>query len=144
MVNGDTVEKAIGTISLNVKELRQAADIDRDKYRTDIRARRFVERSLQVIIEACIDIAQHIISDDGMREPVSYRDTFVVLCENGIVPEEELGTYEKIAMFRNLLVHYYEKVDDEIVFGIFRKNLGDFDRYVGYILKYLEKVKGSG
>ena len=34
MVNRDTVEKAIGTISLNVKELRQAADIDRDKYRT--------------------------------------------------------------------------------------------------------------
>lgn len=139
MVNRDTVEKAIETISLNVKELRRAVDIDWDKYRSDIRARRFVERSLQVIIEACIDIAQHIISDDGMREPVSYRDAFVVLGENSILPPGELEIFEKIAMFRNLLVHYYEKIDDEIVFGIFRKNLGDFDRFIGLILAYLDK-----
>ncbi|HPA72868.1 MAG TPA: DUF86 domain-containing protein [Spirochaetota bacterium] len=139
MVNRDTVEKAIETISLNVKELRRADDIDWNKYRTDIRARRFVERSLQVIIEACLDIAHHIISDDGMREPVSYRDAFAVLGENGILPQGEIDKYEKIAMFRNLLVHYYEKVDDEIVFGIFRKNLGDFDGFVGHVLAYLER-----
>ncbi len=139
MVNRDTVEKAIETISLNVRELRRAVDIDWEKYQTDIRARRFVERSLQVIIEACLDITHHIISDDGMREPVSYRDAFVVLGENGILPQEELEKYEKIAMFRNLLVHYYEKIDDEIVFGIFRKNLGDFDRFVGHVLTYLDR-----
>ena len=41
-------------------------------------------------------------------------------------------------MFRNLLVHYYEKVDDELVFSIFKNRLGDFESFIKYILKYLE------
>jgi len=31
-----------------------------------------------------------------------------------------------MASFRNLLVHAYEKVDPEVVFGIFRTRLDDF------------------
>ena len=139
MVNRDIVEKALETVRVNVNELRNAKDIDWDVYASDIRARRFVERSLHVIIEACIDAAHHIISDGGMREPATYREAFVVLCEHGVLPKDDLPAFEKIAMFRNLLVHYYEKVDDEIVYGIFKNRLDDFDRFVGYILKYLNK-----
>ncbi len=139
MVNKNIVENAIAAIQQNIRELRNAVDIDWNIYTSDIRSRRFIERTLHVIIEACIDIAHHIISDEGLREPVTYRDAFVVLAENGILPDHELPVFEKIAMFRNLLVHYYEKVDDEIVYGIFRNNLSDIERFVGYILKYIEK-----
>ncbi|HQO39484.1 MAG TPA: hypothetical protein PK986_03350 [Spirochaetota bacterium] len=37
------VEKALETISQNLKELRNSTDIDRDIYMTDLRARRFIE-----------------------------------------------------------------------------------------------------
>ncbi len=132
------IEKALETISVNLKELRNATDIDWSVYQSDIRSRRFVERTLHVVIEACLDIAHHIISSEGMREPGTYREAFVVLSENGIIPEPDLKNFEKIAMFRNLLVHYYEKVDDEIVFAIFKNRLDDFERFLKYILKYLE------
>ncbi len=139
MVNRDIVEKALETVRINVNELRNAKDIDWNVYVSNIRVRRFVERSLHVVIEACIDAAHHIISDEGMREPATYREAFVVLCENGVLPKNDLPAFEKIAMFRNLLVHYYEKVDDEIVYGIFKNRLDDFDRFIGYILEYLNK-----
>jgi uncharacterized protein YutE (UPF0331/DUF86 family) len=45
-----------------------------------------------------------------------------------------------MASFRNLLVHYYERVDDEIVYGIFKQNLSDFDLFVERIVKYLEQI----
>ncbi|MBW6487381.1 MAG: DUF86 domain-containing protein, partial [Syntrophobacterales bacterium] len=38
-------------------------------------------------------------------------------------------TFQNMASFRNMLVHRYEKTDDEIIFGIFRKRLGDFDLF---------------
>jgi len=132
------IEKALETIGVNLKELEKSSDIDWTVYQSDIRSRRFVERTLHVIIEASLDAAYHIISSNGMREPATYRDAFVVLSENGIIPETELKDFEKIAMFRNHLVHYYEKVDDEIVFGIFKNRLGDFHKYIRYILKYIE------
>ncbi len=141
MVNQVLIERIVGDIKANVRDLRNAKDITWDVYKTDKRARRFVERTLHIIIEACIDIAQHIISDEGLREPSSYRDTFAVLAEHGILQKEDLERFENIASFRNLLVHYYERVDDEVVFGLVQKNLSDFDFFVERIIEYLEREK---
>ena len=142
MVNRILLERILANIKSNVKELRDAKDISWDIYRTDVRARRFVERTLHITIEGCIDAAQHIISDEQMREPTSYRDSFTVLTENKILLPEDLQRFENIASFRNLLVHYYEKVDDEIVYGIFRNNLSDFDLFVDRIVSFLGEAQG--
>lgn len=139
MVNRILLERILANIKSNVKELRDAKDISWDIYRTNVRDRRFVERTLHITIEGCIDAAQHIISDEQMREPISYRDTFAVLTEKKILLPEDLPRFENIASFRNLLVHYYEKVDDEIVYGIFKNNLSDFDLFVDRIVHFLDE-----
>ena len=140
MVDRILLERILADIKSNVKELKDAKDITWSVYRADIRSRRFIERTLHIIIEGCIDAAQHIISDERMREPTSYRDTFAVLAENKILLPEDLPRFENIASFRNLLVHYYERVDDEIVYAIFRKNLSDFDLFVKRVVRFLEKL----
>ena len=139
MVNQVLVERIISEIKSNVNDLRMSDDITWDVYRADKRARRFVERTLHIIIEGCIDAAQHIISDEKMREPASYRDVFTVLAENNILSTEDLPRFENIASFRNLLVHYYGKVDDAIVFGIFSNRLSDFDIFTDRIVRFLSK-----
>ena len=141
MVNRILVERILGDIKANVHELRNAVDITWDVYRTDKRARRFVERTLHIIIEACIDIAQHIISDEAFREPSSYRETFAILTENGVLRKKDLERFENIASFRNLIVHYYERVDDAVVYGLFKENLSDFDLFVDRMIEYLEREK---
>ena len=141
MVNRILAERILGDIKANVRDLRNATDITWDVYRTDKRARRFVERTLHIIIEACIDIAQHIISDEGFREPSSYRETFAILTENGVLRKEDLERFENIASFRNLIVHYYERVDDAVVYGLFKENLSDFDLFVDRMVEYLEREK---
>ncbi len=140
MVNRILLERILADIKSNIMELKNAKDITWEVYRTDIRERRFVERTLHITIEGCIDAAQHIISDEKMREPTSYRDTFMVLTENKILKPDDLSRFENIASFRNLLVHYYEKVDDAIVYGIFKNNLSDFDLFVERIVSFLGKV----
>ncbi len=140
MLNRLLLERILADIKSNVKELKNAKDITWDVYRTDIRDRRFVERTLHITIEGCIDAAQQIISDEKMREPTSYRDTFMVLTENKILKTDDLPRFENIASFRNLLVHYYEKVDDAIVYGIFKNNLSDFDLFIERIVSFLGKV----
>ncbi len=137
MVDRILVERLLAEIASEVNDLKNATDITWEVYKTDKRSRRFVERTLHVIIEACIDVGHHIISDEKMREPSSYRDTFTVLAENGVLRPEDLNKFENMASFRNLLVHYYERVDDELVYGIFKKNLPDFEFFVKRIVEYL-------
>jgi len=139
MVDRLLIERILSDINSNIGELRSADDIIWEVYLHDARSRRFVERTLHIIIEGMIDAAQHIIADKGLREPLSYRDSFVVLSESGILSREHLPCYEKIASFRNLIVHYYERVDNEIIYGIFKRNLGDFELFVQDISRFLQQ-----
>jgi uncharacterized protein YutE (UPF0331/DUF86 family) len=44
----------------------------------------------------------------------------------------------KMARFRNIVVHQYDKVDETIVIGILRNNLNNFTAYRDAILKILD------
>jgi len=131
------LERILTDIKSNVNDLRKAHDITWEVYRTDKRSRRFVERTLHILIEACIDLAQHIISDEHFREPATYRDTFAVLAEEKLIHPDDLPRFEQMAAFRNLIVHYYERVDDAMVYGVFKRNLDDFDLFAERIVEYL-------
>jgi len=106
-------------------------------YKSDWRTQRIVERTLQMLIELCIDIANHIISDEGMRLPSGYADTFAVLMENKVINRSLLKTMDEMAKFRNVVVHQYEKIDPAIVVSILHNNLKDFESYKKSIIKYL-------
>ena len=43
-----------------------------------------------------------------------------------------------MAKFRNLIVHNYDKIDAEIVVGILKKSLPDFDAFKKAVAKFLE------
>ncbi|MCP4400425.1 MAG: DUF86 domain-containing protein [bacterium] len=143
MVDQVLLERFLTDIRANVRELREANDITWEVYQTNTRARRFVERTLHILIEACIDVAHHIIADEQFREPTNYRDAFTVLAENRILHSDDLETFRNMASFRNLLVHYYERIDDAIVYGILTRHLVDFDLFVERITSYLQEKCGT-
>ena len=109
------------------------------EYRKDWKSQRIIERTLQMMIETCADIAGHIISDQKFRIPNSYADTFRVLNENGIMAEDLCKTMEKISKFRNVIVHHYDRVDAEIVIDILRNRINDFSRYRDVIVSWLKE-----
>jgi len=119
-------------------QIKEYASITVDRYSKDWKAQRVVERTLQMMIETCADIAGHIISDKGYRVPATYADTFKVLYENGLLNKELFETMEKVGKFRNIIVHHYDKVDTEIVIGILKKDLKDFSAYKDAIINILK------
>jgi len=141
MVDDVLIERLCSDIRANVQLLREAKDITWEVYCRDPRSRRFVERTLHILVETCIDIAHHIISDERFEEPGSYGEAFRILAAHGILPAEEAGIYERMARFRNLLIRYDERIDDAVVFGVFKNHLHDFERYVAHIVNYLGKLK---
>jgi len=118
-------------------QLKEYANVTIEQYSRDWKVQRVVERTLQIMIEICVDIAGHIISDKGYRVPTTYADTFRVLYENDMLNKELFETMEKMAKFRNIIVHRYDKVDTEIVVGILKKDLNDFSAYKDAIINIL-------
>ena len=80
---------------------------------------------LQVSIECCLDIANHIIAAEGFRPPKDYADSFKVLEEQTILNEKQGTKLRQMAKFRNRLVHLYGEIDDAYVHEFMNKDLQD-------------------
>jgi uncharacterized protein YutE (UPF0331/DUF86 family) len=72
-----------------------------------------------------------------MRLPTGYADTFAVLMENKVLGKGLFKKMEKMARFRNVVVHQYESTDPTIVVSILRNDLPDFERYKKAVIKFL-------
>lgn len=119
-------------------QLREFSNITQKEYAGDWKVQRIVERTFQITIEICVDIANHIIADRRYRVPLSYADTFKVLHEEGVLDLELSTAIEKMSKFRNILVHHYDKVDESIVVDILHSHLDDFLRYRDAVLAFIE------
>ena len=140
MVDKELVSRKLSQLRGYVDELRRAKDITWAKYRSDLRAKAFVERYIHLAIEEVIDIANHLVSFYQWREPTSFCDLFTILEEHGVLPADQLPLFQNMASFRNVLVHRYESVDDELVFGIFKNRLGDFDRFIELVSQWVNMI----
>lgn len=137
MVVAEIVESRLKLLEEYRNDLREYEDIKLADYRRDKKVQRFVERTLQLAIEACIDIASHIISAEGLREAKDNKDLFIVLNEKGIISTELLPAMMNMCKFRNIIVHDYTRIDPEIVIGVLRRNLKDFEAFSKEIGRYI-------
>lgn len=140
MVDKTLILKKLSNVDEYLKQIKEFSDISVKDYDANWKIQRIVERTLQIMIESCLDVAGHIISDAGFRVPETYVDMFRILTENGILKEKQLAALEKMARFRNIVVHDYAKIDSEIVIGILQRNLVDFEKFNLAIIDYLKAL----
>lgn len=138
MVDNNLVLRKIAELERYLGQIQEFAGIGLEEYQKEWKVQRIVERTLQMMIEASADIANHIVADGKMRTPSSYVDTFLVLKENGVISSELYSVMEKMAKFRNIVVHQYETVDAAIVILVLRKHLDDFIKFKDAILSFLK------
>ena len=130
--------RKLADLEQHLERSRQFSGIDVDAYRSDWKTQRIVERLLQIMVEICIDIAGHIISDAKLRMPTGYADAFRVLVEAGVLDASLGDRLERMAKFRNIVVHAYEEIDAAIVVGILSGRLDDFDAFKQAVLRRIK------
>lgn len=128
MTDADLVAKKLALIETYVRQLRELANPA--ALASDIRERRFVEHTLQIAIQAMLDVASHIVSDENLGEPETNSQLFDRLAAAHWVSEGQRRTFVAMAGFRNILVHGYAAVDLAIVRNIVENHLGDLIDFV--------------
>lgn len=108
-------------------------------FRSDQFLHNAVQHILEVMVEICVDIGNHIIADSGWPIPSSNREIFETLEQNKVIPKEMLEMAKKMVGFRNIVVHMYEKVDLEEVYAIYKRHLKDFEKFAAEIEKFIQK-----
>ena len=143
MVDEALILRKLAELDQYYSQLKEYENTTADQYSDDWKIQRIIERTLQMMIETCVDITGHIIADKGFRIPKSYADTFKVLHEEKIIGSKLSAVMEKMAKFRNIVVHHYDKVDAEIVVAILKNDLADFISYKKAIIQLIETEKAD-
>jgi uncharacterized protein YutE (UPF0331/DUF86 family) len=138
MVDETLILRKLSELDEYFRQIKEYDKVTVAQYSADWKVQRIIERTLQMMIETCVDTASHIIADKGYRVPKSYSDTFKVLHEEDIVNEGLFNSLNKMAKFRNIVVHHYDGVDAEIVVGILRKDIKDFMSFKEVIISFLK------
>jgi uncharacterized protein YutE (UPF0331/DUF86 family) len=125
MVDSDVVARKLLSLNEALRELQRPAAADARALAADPVLRAAVERWLQIAVEACIDIAFHVVADEGWTPPQTARASFVSLAAHGRLPLELAQRLGAAAALRNVLVHDYALLDLERVARTVREDLGD-------------------
>ena len=92
---------------------------------------------LQVSIECCLDVANHIIASKHYRVPKDYADTFAIIEEEDLIPSELGNRLRQAAKFRNRLVHLYGDIDNHQVYSFINKDIQDLKEFKIIVLKLI-------
>ena len=133
MTDPELLAKRLAVIETCVRELRELARPE--AIGTDVREARFVEHTLQIALQAALDAASHIVSDERLGEPSTHRELFDRLETAGWLEPRLAGILRNLAGFRNVLVHGYDTVDLAIVRDIVEHRLDD-------LLEFAASVRG--
>jgi uncharacterized protein YutE (UPF0331/DUF86 family) len=131
MTDAGLVAKKLAFVETCVAELRTLARPE--LVETDLRERRFVEHTLQIGIQACQDVASHIVSDDRLGEPRTNQELFALLARAGWIDARLAGALQRAIGFRNLLVHGYAAVDPARVREVLEHRLDDLLAFVAAV-----------
>lgn len=96
--------------------------------------------NLRCALEATFDICAHILSRIPGAEMDEYKKMAFEMGRQKIIPMDfaEDKLYE-MAGYRNRLTHFYFEVTPNEMYKIIQNDLGDFDKFLKYIKKVLEK-----
>ena len=128
MTDPALVAKKLNLIESYVRELRTLAKPE--ALRRDIREQRFVLHTLQLAAQAALDIASHIVSDERLGEPDTYRELFELLARHRWIEPVLSSKLEDMAGFRNVVVHGYADVDLNVVEDVVKNHLDDLLAFV--------------
>ena len=131
MTDADLVAKKLALIETYVRDLERLAHPDDILH--DVREERFVEHTLQMAIQAALDVASHIVSDERLGEPRTNRELFALLRQGGWIADELAPHLERMVGFWNVLVHGYAAVDPRIVKDVVEHHLGELLGFVAAI-----------
>lgn len=131
MTDPELIAKRLAYIETLLRELRQQGRPDR--LADDVRERRFIEHTLQLAIQAALDVASHIVSDERLGEPRTNRELFDRMAEHGWIEEALREPLRRMAGFRNVLVHGYTDVDPSIVRDVVEHHLGELEAFVAAV-----------
>ena len=114
-------------------------DLPEEKaFHQDRITRRGVEKTVELIADAIVDVSLMIISGMGYGKPDDARSALAILQKNKVLSSGVAAKMQDFVSFRNLLVHRYAKVDEKQEYASIQENHEDIPAFVKETEQFLK------
>ena len=141
MVDSDLILAKSSSVKRHLNRVIEKRHTDLQTFLQDIDRQESILFNLQMAIQNCIDIAAHIVSEEGVGVPGSTNEMFYLLEENEYLNNELTEKMVKAVGFRNLIVHEYGKIDLEQVFEVAQEDIKDLNEYLVFLFQRLNLAR---
>ena len=138
MSDSDRICAKLDKLYAYYEELKNISTISLEEYNHNLLYRRAIERTMQLIVECATDINNMLLKMYGQKGSTDYFNSFIDIAELNIIPPDFALKIAPSTGLRNILVHEYEEINDEIVYHSIGTCLQYYLEYMDLINQYLK------
>lgn len=129
MVDLNVVSRKLAELAQRLARVRAQSPENAEAFAADQDAVELASFNLLLAIQSCLDIASHLIADEGWEPPATLGEAFLRLHDHGVLTAETAKAMKQAAGMRNLLAHGYEAVEPDKLQDAAVQGLDDLERF---------------
>lgn len=138
MVDEHIATQKLKEIVQRIARARALCPADPEEFARDENAVELVSFNLLLAVQACVDLATHLISDESWEPAATAREAFERLQERGLISQETVQALRKAIGLRNVVAHGYSGIDPMQVHAAATAGLVDLERFTAEVSAWIE------
>jgi uncharacterized protein YutE (UPF0331/DUF86 family) len=126
----------LGVLREHVERVRRRRPASAALLRADVDRQDALAMSLLVAVQEAIDVAFHIVADEGWGVPSSYADGFDLLARHAVIDSGLAGELARVVGVRHRIAHGYASIDADRLWSELPAGLDTLDRYALAIARF--------
>lgn len=139
MIDPQAVQTLLQSLSEYTEDLRTYQQLSYDDVIADRNYQSMIRYALQTAIQCVIDIANHLLIGGDLEQPSDSRSAILGLGRHGILPQDFAQGLAGMSGLRNVIVHRYMTVDDELIYQFLQRCVADFETFSQHIVSYRQE-----
>jgi uncharacterized protein YutE (UPF0331/DUF86 family) len=137
MVRESIIAAKLAELAERAAKVRQRCPTRLGDLELDGDAQDLVAFNLMLCVQSCLDIASHVIADEGWPPAASLAEAFTRLAERGVIASATADAMGRASGLRNVVAHGYAGIELGMLHRAATTGLGDLDAFAREVSAWL-------
>ena len=138
-MNDKRITQKLKEVDDNIHLITEALPADVEDFKSLGLVKDGIYKRLEFSIQNLIDIFSMIYSSLNLGVPSDLDDIFKKLREKKIFSVQVLSVVDDMKGLRNILIHRYAEINDDLIFELLTEKVDDFEKIMKAIENYVKK-----
>ena len=139
MVDENVIAAKLAVLEGHIERVTRHRPGDAKSLGDDRDAFDLVSFNLMLAVQTCVDIASHVIADQGWPPATDLAQAFHRLHQRGAISGESGDALARAVGLRNVIAHVYAETDPELVFQAATSGIDDLRRFSREIASWVRQ-----